>query len=660
MPTAKNTKQKPPKAERGSVLQVKEFKPTPTLEYTEVEKTYISNLQKRLETAKRNRDQEHKEFDGCSYQSYHEINESVANTYLKPVKNKGERQFQSGTLRTKMMSFLSSFLSLNLKADISAYNEHEVIINALGNAMEDIIDKTEELEGDEENKMLRQYELLKQGSVFLEELWEERWETNKKITAGFFGNKTGVKWNTTKKKKMGRPVRNIISGLSVYLGNMRQYDCRKQPYLFTVEIKDWVEAEQLYGAWEMWKYVSREKKSFQGNASEAMVNNAWRLMGRGKKGQVEIIKFQDQPYNEFQIILNGIPMLPMGYPLTEINADGEYTIIQQNLEPIRANFAYGKSFIFRNKNLVAVLDEMMRLAVRKTQKSFLPPYLNLSERVVSRTVFMPAAVSRGIRAGDLIPISDKETEGVTNSEFNMIQEAKRFLDEVTVSPTFTGQREAGGSVTATQILQLQKQAKIMMGIFVLSAGLLEKKLATKRLMLLLEKWFDPTDQTVDKARGVLKNKYRVVSRQRMIDKEGMGLRMVMPMETTPEPSMIMEAEEQMKSRLGVPVRMIILNPEQIKKAKLTWVITVNPKERRSSETSKLMFGAMIEQAMLLGLPLNPEYVGQRFAQIWEEDPAKMFLPGQPVAPEQEGATPRIAPSVKLPQQTAGARQSAVV
>jgi len=654
--TTKNTKQKPPKVEKGSILQVKDREPTPTLEYTDQERTYISNLQKRLEDARNVRNSTHKEFDGCTYEMYHQVNESIANTYLQPIKNKGETQFQSGTLRTKMMSFLSSFLSLNLGADISAYNEDEVIINALGNAMEDIIEKTEELENDEEKQMLRWYELLKQGTVFLEELWQEKWETNKKVTAGFFGNKTGVKWDTTRKKQDGRPVRHIISGLSVYLGDMRQYESKNQPYIFTVEILDWVDAEVLYGSWEMWKYVSRTKKSFGGTSAEAMVSNAWRLSGENKD-KVEVIKYQDQPNNEFQIILNGVPMLPMGYPLTEINKDGEYTIVQQNLEPIRASFAYGKSFVFKNKNLVAILDEMMRLAVRKTQKSFLPPYLSLANRVISRTVFYPGRISRGIKPGELVPVSEHDAQGVTNAEFNMVTQMKSFIDENTVSPTFTGAREQG-QVTATQILQLQKQANIMMGILVLAAALLEKKLAEKRLMILLDRWFDPTDQVMNKTRSALKNRYRTVSRKKMIEGEGLGMRMVVPTDTMPDAAAIRAEEDQMQERIGMPVRIIAVSPEQIKKAKLIWVVTINPKEKRSSETSKMMFGVMIEQATNLGLPLNPSYVEERFAQVWDEDPSKMFLQNQPVMPEQQAgagspvATPKIAPKVQMPA-TAG-------
>ena len=621
-----------------SILKTEE---TEVLNYEEKDIEYISNLQQRLESAKLTREQPFKEFDGLTYAQYHETNESGANTYLKPSVNKVDTPYQSGTLRQKLISLIATYQGLNLKSDISAFSEGEVAINALGNSMEDIIDKVGELENDEEWKMLRQYEMLKQGTVYVEDIWDERFEVEKKVTKGEYGQKKKVEWTSKLVKTISRPRRSIISGLSVYLGDLTKYMIEDQPYVFTVNIISWKIGKKLFGDWENWQYVSKTKNKFSGDVNSAMENNAWRLT-EDKEGQIEVIKYQDKPNNEFQIILNGIPMLPLGFPLTEVSPVGEYTLVQQNLEPIRHNFAYGKSFIFRNKNLVAVLDQMMKLAVLKTQKSFMPPYLNLSNRVISRGVFSPGKISRGVGKGELIPLNENETEGVTMSEYNMIQESIKAIDRNTTSQTFAGNKEQGGAVTATQIIELQRQARIMMGILILSASLLEKKLDTKRLMLLLERWFDPVSQVFDKARSALRNKYRIVSRQRTIEGKGTGVRMIVPMDNMPSKIKITQTQERLEKRYGKPVKILILNPKEIKKAKLTWILTVNAKEKRSSEYSKLLFDEMMGRAMNLGLNLSPDYVQTRFAEIWEEDPAKMFTdPSQaimpPNAPDKQGA-----------------------
>lgn len=642
----------------------------PTVDYSDKEKTYISGLQQRLEQAKTARDQPHPEFDGLSFISYWWANERGANTMIQATKNKQDVRFQSGTLATKMFAILASYQGLNLSADITAFNDKQMRVNYLGNAMEEIMHKTQTIENDEEWKMVRQFEMLKHGYVFVEDKWDEKWEVEKKISAGFHGKVAGVKWSTIRKKALGAPKRRIIPGPAVYLGDMAQYMISDQPYLFTVENMNWVDAEQIYGNWERWKYVSREKRRFSGTAGQEMSVNAWRFLDGSKEGQVERIRYQDKPNNELQIILNGVLMLPVGYPLTAISSDGEYTFIQQNLEPIRHDFAYGKSFIFKNKNLVAVLDEMMKLAVLKTQKSFLPPYLNLSGRALSRTMFMPGKLTRGVGKGEIAPITDKEVQGVTGSEMGMIQEVIKFVDRNTVSQTFTGARE-GGQVTATQIVELQRQARLMMGLLTLAASLLEKKLAEKRLVILLDKWFDPINKDLDEARGIVKEKYRTVSNERMIDGEGMGTKMVLPTNgVIPSPNKIMEAEDRIQEQTGSPFRVIMLNPNEMKQAKLTWVVSVNAKEKKSSELSKMMFEKMVVDAMNLGLRLNLGYIEQRFAQVWEEDPSKMFMPEQQMMMPEQGmhggqaqgqmqsagvGTPRVTPQIKVPGQGQQAR-----
>ena len=636
------------------LMQLPEEETIETPNYSEEEQRYLSNLQKRLENAKLMREQPHPEFDDMTYLQYWQKNEDLANTKIKPKVNKQDIQFQFGTLRTKLFAFLSSLLGLNLSGDITAYNESDVEINRLGDAMEDIIDKTDELDEDEEKKMLRQYELLKQGDVFCEDIWDEKWMIEKDPMKNYNGEFRNVKIKSREVKGMGRPVRNIISGLSVYLGDLTKYLISDQPYIFTAETKRYDETEKIYGKCENWKYVSKKMRPWSGDSDKAMTMNAWRLLDTTQENTCEIIKYQDKPNFEYQTVINGVPMWPIGFPFPW--GYNEYTITQQHFKPIRHDFAYGKSFTFENKNPIQVLDEMMRMILLKTMKSLLPPYINTSGRVITSKVLMPGEISMGIQPNTLIPISPQEVQGVTNAEFQIVQELIKTIDMQTASQTFTGGREEG-QVTATQIVELQRQARIMLGIVILSASLLEKKLITLRLMNILKYWFDPIDNVVDKARNILRNKYRIISRQRNIEGEGMGLRFVVPTEELPTSEQIMANENQMKTEMGVPVRIIALNPQEISQTKLTWVISVNPREKRSSEMSKLMFKAEIQDAIALGLQLNPAYISERFAETWGEDPSKLFAPQAPaqptggiVPPAQGGGG--MAPTIKRPQITA--------
>ena len=89
---------------------------------------------------------------------------------------------------------------------------------------------------------------------------------------------------------------------------------------------------------------------------------------------------------------------------------------------------------------------------------------------------------------------------------------KENIDQLTVNPTFTGQQPSG-SPTATQIIEVQRQARLVMGLTIFVMSLLEKKLGELRLQNILENWFDPVDTVIDEIKNVLVNKYRSFTRK---------------------------------------------------------------------------------------------------------------------------------------------------
>jgi hypothetical protein len=608
--------------------------------YSDEEKIYLRNLQKKLTNAKNRRDEARVEYDNQGIISYHQANEQYANTELKAKENKGETLFQSGTLRTKMMGFVSTFQSMNLTAEISAYNDYQLALPNLAKSIEDVIWKNEEMDNDEEKKMLRQYEMLKDGAIYVESVWEDRTEISRTVASGECGQIQGVKIDSKEIKGIGRITRRILPYLSVYEGSVRKYFIEDQPFVFTAEIWDYDEAEKVYGNWERWKFVSKKKRSFN-SAVDPMANNNWRLTETADN-EVERIIYQDKLNNEIQVILNGVLMLPMGYPLTKFSPDGEYTITQQNLEPINHEFSRGKSFIFKNKNILAILDELMKLAVLKTQQSFLPPSINVSGRVITNRVFMPGVITRGIEPNSLQPIMEGIGKGVTNSEFAMIQEVMRFVDQNTASQTFMGAAEQGGKPTATQITALQKQAFIMLGILLLSASLLEKKLNQRAIVLAIAHWFDPIDEEFNEARNAIINKYQSVSRPTMVDNK-QGLRMTVPSEIQYSAEEIKEEEDRLEKEFGTPIRITTIDPQLLKKTKITWYVTVTEKPKKTSAVNKMVFMEMAQTLNVMGQQLSPEFVQRKVAEMYDEDPSRMFAPVQPPPPqEQPEASGKVA------------------
>ena len=619
-------------AEAKSPLLEKEIENTPRPDYSPEEEQYLSGLHKRIALARDGRDKQRDEWDGMDYVTQYQLNERMANTQLQPKKNKEDTNFQSGTVRTKLFALLSALVNLNLSGDISAFESEGLEIQGLGDAMEDIILKTNEYDNDDEKKYLRHYELLKHGTVFVEELWDKRKKKQKKITKKFNGKIADAEWDTKLKDAFARPTRQIVSGLNVYLGDITKYDISEQPFIFTVDTKPYEEAKTVFGEWERWKNVPRKLQQFNAGQTDVL-NVNWRVL-ESEDERVEIVRYQDKWNNEFAVLLNGVLMTPVGLPLPW--GYEEYNIAQQNLEPIHSQFAYGKSLVSRIRNKVALLDELLRLAVLKTQKSFMPPYLNISGKILSNRVFMPGKISHGIPPNTLMPINDKETQGVSQAEMAIIKEIQESINMETTSPIFQGQ-QSSGDPTATEIIELQRQAKMVLGLTVFAVSMLEWKLEWLRLKNLLANWFQPEGDVVDQARGVLKSKYRQVAVDRPIDDEGEGRRIIIPTKEIPSSRAIRDAEDALSEEQRIPVRLLFINPEQVCSSKLVWQIVVKPKERKTSEVSKLLFRSFMQDV----LPLGPNIaeLQNEAATVWEKDPKKLFAPNPEMPMDMEGEEP---------------------
>lgn len=635
----------------------REGQAVPRPDYTTEEILYIGGLQQRLERARRLRDVRHDEFDGMTFIQQWDMEEKLANTWIPPKLNKEDTTFVSGTVRQKIFSLLANFSNLDLGPNLIAYDENNMEVAGLGHGMETVMEKVAELDNDDEKKLMRQYELLKHGYVFVQELWEERWTWAKKLIKPFEGRIKSVEWKKRMKMLYAKPIRRVIPGPNVYLGDITQYDFNSQPYAFTVSYHSYDDRKSIYGqknpdgtdVWERWKHVTKAVTVFApeaGTGTSSIVYNTWRLT-EVRENYVEEIHYQDPITNEYQIILNGVLMYPVGFPLSEVVGWEGYNLIQQNLAPIHPYFAYGESAVKRMRTQVAILDEMLKLGVLKTQKSFIPARANLSGKVLSPRLFMPGKITAGINPADVPTFDQKETEGVTVSELNFIAELQRNVDANSVSANFQGQQQKGGNdVTATEVLELQRQAKQTLGIYVFSVSLLEWKLGWARLFNLLGHWFDPVDEKLDEARGKLKDVYRTANVQKPIPGKGIGRHMVVPTTEMVTPSDVKQAEDHYQEKYGMPFKITVINPDVLKAAKHTWQLTITAREKKTSELQKVLFSNFMKDAQLFGQDLNMQYMEEEFAMVWDKDPSKMFQRGNNQAPPVQGAG--VQPQVAAP------------
>jgi len=648
--------------DKNPLLTTKEQIDLPTDFYSPEDKKYLTFLKKRLEDSKTMKNTPLPEFNNKTYYQDYEENIKIANTKLPEKKYDDDVVISAGTVEAKVEALLSHVNGLQFSPEVLAFDRENNLINDLGIALTDAIFQTEETDGgevggDEEKKMLRQRELLCQNAVFVQEEWLRRFETKKKLKEKYSGQYKDwgkEKWDEKLELVFEGPARTLLHGPNVYLGDISEYFQERQPYIFAAFQQHYDVARTKYGKFENWQYVKAGAIPAETTDEvKTIYDNKWRLT-EVQANHVEIILYQDKPNDEFQILINGMPMLPIGFPLSAVCPMGEYNIVKQVLKPKHAKFAYGTAFVASGsiKEISALIDEMLKLFVLKTRKSVSPAYINTSGRVISKKVLSPGRISMGIPPDSLQPIGT-ESQGVTANEYNILKELQDRIDKSTISNQFAGQQGKSGT-TATEVLELQRQAKLTLGLTIAACVLLEKKLGYLRLWDIIENYYNPIDSKVVTVNDVRKyiNTYRKTTRQTNVDGAGMGERQVIPMDTMdeqgnmdlsklPSPDVIRQMEFDEEDKRGIPVQKIFISPQGLKVARIRWYIVINPKEKEGTAFFKVLFREQLNDMLLLmqlGSMPNRDGLEEEFSRVWGKSRNKLFAAPSQMSPEMAGVS----------------------
>lgn len=598
---------------------------------------YLGFLEQRAMNAQEKRDRIWPEFSQKTYLQFFQQNEDIANTRLPSAKkNEDETLISSGTVESKLGSLLSNINSLNITSEILAFDKDDAPLKDLGVAITDILDRCAENDGgidggDEEKRMLRQKELLKQGTVFVQDRWVKKSFTRKKLKKAYDGKFNGVDWDKKLECVFEGPERTLLYGPNVYLGDITQFAMDDQPYIFTVETISLDMARSVYGEFENFQYVkggmppASPINASAGIGGRTIYDGKFRMF-TVRDDQVEVIKYQDQTRDEFQIMINGVMMLPIGFPLSAVTPGGKYNIAKQILYVINPQFAYGKSFVSSGDvyELSKVIDDMLSLFILKTRQSITPAWANMSGRVISKRSLSPGNITQGIPSGALQPIGN-QGQGVTTGEYQIYKELLDRVENSTVSPIFQGQ-EGNANQTATEVLQMQEQAKKSLGITIAACTLLEVKLAYLRLPILLENYFKPTGET--QSNGDYQKTYRTVSTDVSIENDGQGVRQIVPIDgELPEEDAVRQMELQYEKKTGTPLQLIFMSPAKLQQTRVTWRAVANPKQKESSTYDKVLFNEMLNGILSLtkiGSRPNITGIEDEFAETFSKDRNKLF------------------------------------
>ena len=616
---------------------------------------FRSNIISQIESARNQREQSHAEFDDQTFTQYWESNAKAANSYIAPKINEFDVRTTTGTTKEKGNTVLSSLLNFNLEPVIEAYDKDNLAVYELGTVMQDLIKKSRKVENPEYDfkRILIYNELIAQGTVFVEDTQVEYRLPTKTVKDFEYidGKFSDFNWEEGIDKVYKSCETNLVNNLSVYLGNIKEFELTNQPYVVVRKLITRSEAQSVYGSWSRWDNVPTKITKVAGESEDGLKYNMWTLEEL-EKGLVEEIKYYNKWTNDFMIILNGVPMFPVKrdskgrlgtFPLSSILGVCDYPLAKGDIEPISKHFAYSKSIPAKTKVDQQVFDEMLKAIILKTRKSYQPPMANNTGKTLSRKIFYPGTIHNGINPEKLQEIGNNV--GVSPAEFNATEFIKRIIDSKSVSPVLEGQ-SVTGQQTAREIIESKQQSMIKLGITILGVVNLEKRLAKLRLFNILKYWTTAIDSKVVQLKdGVKKtvSSYRTESIDSEFEDGKMGERIIDFSEDLPHENQIMAEERLLEGVRGKAVRKVYINPKELKSVEYFWHIEVNPTEKNTSSLKLAQFDEYIQKIIAIFTPFgkmpNLDYLAERQAILQGEDPRKIWSPQQqpqmPVMPGQE-------------------------
>lgn len=591
---------------------------------TEREIKRDGELKSRMEKARDERNQARDEWDGLDYLSAYDRDAKTALAFIPAVKNDGENPISTGTSRQSLITLISRAISYNYDTEFRAFDKRNEELAELGKGLEIAVSHSNFLD-DEDYEEKAAFELLAHGDEIGWCDWVKEWGTKKSIPA-FDGKVTGVNWTEKKAVIFEGVRRKVIQGRRFYFGDIFTDSIDQQPFCFMVNHIDYSDAKRKYGTWERWKHVPDigQKSDFDWSAYA----EDWRLEDSAPDGTIEEKIYVSVPDNEMQIWLNGVPMLPIGYPMKWEH--GKYPWEHVGAEPIRTGFIYHRSFIRTLQNMQELENDMWRVLVMLAWKAAMPALANDSGRVLTRRDIMAGEIVTGVSADDLRPIDDGSLAHLGYVQ-NVAQLIRDNMTGRSVPETKQGMSSTGEQ-TATEVTQINKEAEVAISLNLRAIAKIVARTDWLTASLILQHAF--------------KEGYKAAS-----ERPGKGGVVRHVLEVTDELQSsrdIDRREDEVEQRTGRKTRIIQLRPK-VREIMESLYSRAVPRPRASSALDKVELQGMAQAAIaLFGPRFNPEFLEDEFRRAYRIDSSIPLLVTNPMPEIQKGSPPK--PAQPLPNQ----------
>jgi hypothetical protein len=651
------------------------------LEYTDAEKEYRAKVLARIEAMYEERERPRMQFDDMTYSQWDDVNQQIDSSYIPPARNKGDVRIVTGMTREKDTSLVSTALSLKASGSVKAFDENNQIVVGLGEEMEDMVNKSFEIEELDDKLPLVYRGIFSRGTYFVLDVWNEANEVVKELGKGHTVGSLKADWTERVQKGQGFCETVLWDPRKVLLGDYAQFNVQKQPDIDLWDVISYDDAWQFYGHFDRFKYVPYElvraapSMSDLNKAGPDHFNENWGIAGI-EKGQVERHIYMNLPKKEVQLFLNGVQMFPVmdtgrkdarnkpivsGYPITCIAPGNMYPVVKGDYEP-QDGLAISKSQPAKLKVDQAIQDEALKLFILGFRQSRQPTWVNNSGKRMTSEDFLPNRTHVDIPKDSVYPLYQNVPQ-LTSAEFSFYELIKQGMEDKSVSAQYEGQ--GSGEQTATGILENRKQQILKLGLGMDSIMRFHRDLWYVRIANILKHWTEPLSSSIDEVTRAVSDQYR----QYTLEKQGASgpqrkigiFRTDVADITAQDPSgeLLHQAEVDMETQTGTDTRISMLDPKALAAWRGMWYVTMQQLDKKDDALSRMLFVENITHAVNLWGPqaISPK-LKERFTTIIGEDYDTWFVDEQELqnkaleeqtmmqAEAQEKATTTKSPATK--------------
>lgn len=632
----------------------------PQPDYSEAKKKHILFRRQRMVASRDTRDTTHDEFDGMGFIKWHDTMKKLDDQYVAPRKNKQDTSINMGTVRDKDTSLVEYAMKYDFEPVAQAYDDSDMILEEMAETGEDLVVKSKHMESYKDKARRIYRSMVSFGVANVEEAWVERWILEKTMKKGF---KAGLgssvaEWEEKLVKQYDGCQAKLWDLRKCYYGDIRKFFMNGpegQPYFFTVEYESYDATKQIFGNWDMWKYVPTTVVYTPELQSPSVYSSSW-TMRPITMYYCEIVRYYDPIANEFAITINGIDMLPImetkitekgadgatgiektlisGFPLTEISPSGAIPFAKYDLEPMH-DFAYSKPQPAKMRVLADVENMFVKIMIWMMKQKARPTLGNKSGRMFGEEATDPGTVINDIRDGDLFPILPN-FEGATTADFTMYKLVQDALSRNSIQDSFQGinpsAADVQGSETATANMNEMKAQTLK--VAALFDGIIsgENQLNWLRIHNIAKNWTKPIDQRIDTFKKSIEDVYRTITLPTEIEGGEKATKKIVFTKDTPvrpggkpslKDSMKLHQKEmdEGKANGGKEPRITELNPVVFASMKISWFFTCVPVPNDSDPLGYMMFAKQIMDAQQFfgAQSLNVKKLKHKFAAKTGED-----------------------------------------